>query len=96
MSVGELLKVKRENILEVASTYGAKNVRVFGSAARNEARPSSDIDFLVEFEEGRSLLDLVGLGQDLEKLLGRPVDVVEPEGVHRYIRERVLQEAVPL
>jgi predicted nucleotidyltransferase len=96
MSVGELLKVKRDEILRVAATHGARNVRVFGSAARGDAGPSSDVDFLVEFEEGRSLLDVVGLGQDLEKLLGRPVDVVEPEGVHWYIRERVLQEAVPL
>lgn len=96
MSVGELLKIKRDNILEVAATYGAKNIRVFGSAARGDAGPSSDVDFLVEFEEGRSLFDLVGLGQDLEKLLGRPVDIVEPEGVHWYIRDKVLQEAVPL
>ncbi len=96
MSVGELLKVKRDEILRVAATHGARNVRVFGSAARGDAGPSSDVDFLVELEEGRSLLDLVGLWQDLEKLLGRPVDVVEPEGVHWYIRSKVLQEAVPL
>lgn len=96
MSVGELLKVKGDEILEVAATYGAKNIRVFGSAARNQAGPSSDIDFLVEFEEGRSLLDQVGLGQDLAKLLGHPVDIVEQEGVHWYIRDKVLQEAVPL
>jgi len=96
MSVGELLKIKRNEILEVAATYGARNVRVFGSAARGDLKSTSDIDFLVEFEDGRSLFDQVGLGQDLEKLLGRPVDIVEPEAVHWYIRDRVLEEAVSL
>jgi hypothetical protein len=96
MSVAEVLKVKREEVLRVAARHGARNVRIFGSAARGEAGPSSDVDFLVELEEGRSLLDLVGLWQDLEKLLDRPVDVVEPEGLHWYIRDKVLREAVPL
>jgi hypothetical protein len=96
MSVAELLQVKREEVLRVAARHGARNVRIFGSAARGEAGPSSDVDFLVELEEGRSLLDLVGLWQDLEKLLDRPVDVVEPEGLHWYIRDKVLREAVPL
>lgn len=96
MSVTELLNAKREEVLRVATHHGARNIRVFGSAARGEAEPSSDVDFLVELEEGRSLLDLVGLWQDLEKLLERPVDVVEPEGLHWYIRDKVLREAVPL
>ena len=96
MSLGELLKVKRDEILEIAATHGAHNIRVFGSAARDDLKSTSDIDFLVEFEEGRSLLDQVGLGQDLEKLLGRPVDIVEPEAVHWFIRDRVLKEAVSL
>jgi predicted nucleotidyltransferase len=96
MSVAELLRVKREDVLRVAARHGARSVRVFGSAARGEAEPSSDVDFLVELEEGRSLLDLVGLRQDLEELLERPVDVVEPEGLHWYIRDKVLREAIPL
>ena len=96
MGVAELLNAKREDVLRVAARHGARNIRVFGSAARGEAEPSSDVDFLVELEEGRSLLDLVGLWQDLEKLLERPVDVVEPEGLHWYIRDKVLREAVPL
>jgi predicted nucleotidyltransferase len=96
MSVAELLKVKREEVLRVAARHGARSVRIFGSAARGEAGPSSDVDFLVELEEGRSLLDLVGLWQDLEKLLDRHVDIVEPEGLHWFIRDRVLKEAVPL
>ena len=96
MTTQELLQGKRAEILRLAESHGARNVRLFGSAARGEAQPESDIDFLVEMEEGRSLLDLVGLWQDLEELLGRGVDVVEPEGLHWYIRERVLKEAVPL
>jgi len=96
MSVSELLKKRRGEILQIAAQHGAKNVRIFGSAARGDSGPSSDIDFLVEMEERRSLLDLVGLWQDLEALLGRKVDVVEPEGLHWYVRDRVIKEAVPL
>jgi predicted nucleotidyltransferase len=96
MGVDELLKAKREDVLRVAAQHGARNVRIFGSAARGDAGPASDVDFLIEMEEGRSLLDLVALWQDLEELLGRKVDVVEPEGLHWYIRDRVLKEAVPL
>jgi len=88
--------MRRDEVLRIAASYGARNVRVFGSVARGEVGPKGDVDFLVEMEEGRSLLDLVGLWQDLENLLGCKVDVVEPEGLHWYIRDRVLQEAVPL
>jgi len=96
MEIGETLKEKRNDIVRIAAAYGARNVRVFGSAARGEAGPESDLDFLVEMEPGRSLLDLVALIQDLEDFLRRPVHVVELEGVHWYIRDRVLKEAVPL
>ncbi len=96
MDINELLRAKREDILRTAARHGASNVRVFGSVARGEAGPSSDIDFLVELAPDRSLLDQVALLQDLEDLLGRRVDVVEPEGLHWYIRDRVLKEAVPL
>lgn len=96
MKANELLKDRREDILRVAAQHGAQNVRVFGSATRGDAGPDSDLDFLVEFEEGQSLLDVTALWQDLEELLGREVDVVEPEGLHWYIRDRVLREALPL
>jgi predicted nucleotidyltransferase len=96
MGIDELLKEKREEILRIASKHGAHNVRIFGSVARGEASPESDVDFLIEMEEGRSLLDLGGLLMDLQDLLGCKVDVVEPEGLHWYIRDRVLKEAVPL
>jgi len=96
MTCEELLKAKREEILRICAKYGARNVRVFGSAARGEADEESDIDFLVEMEAGRSLFDLGGLQYELEQLLGRPVDVVTERGLKARIRERVLKETVPL
>ncbi len=87
---------KREEILRIAAQYGASNVRIFGSVARGEELPTSDVDLLVDFEAGRSLLDLSGLVLDLQDLLGCKVDVVTEKGLHWYIRDRVLQEAVAL
>lgn len=91
-----MLAEKREEILRVADAHGARNVRVFGSVARGDAGPDSDIDFLVEMPKGRSLLDLVGLWQDLEELLGRKVDVVTDGGISPYLKDRILTEARPL
>jgi predicted nucleotidyltransferase len=96
MAYEELLKKKREQILGIAAKYGASNVRVFGSVARGEADEASDIDFLVEMEAGRSLLDLGGLQAELEAILGRRVDVVTEKGLKARIRSRVLGEAVPV
>ena len=96
MDVQGLLKDKREEILRIAAKHGAHNVRLFGSVARGEARADSDIDFLVEFEPNRSLLDQVGLGLDLEELLGRKVDIGEPQTLHWYVKDKILAEAVPL
>ncbi len=96
MGIDELLKEKREDILRIAQKHGARKVRVFGSVARGEADQKSDIDFLVEMEPGRSLLDLGGLLIDLQELLGRKVDVVTEHGLKSRIRARVLREAVAL
>lgn len=93
-SVERTLGIQREAVLRVAAGHGARNVRVFGSAARGEARPDSDIDILVELEPGRSLLDLVALKQDLEDLLGREIDVLTEAALSPYIRDAVLKEAV--
>jgi predicted nucleotidyltransferase len=90
------LRNRREEILRVADQYGARRIRVFGSVARGEADERSDIDFLVDLESGRSLLDLGGLLMDLQDLLGRRVDVVTERGLKQRIRNRVLEEAVPL
>ena len=96
MSTDELLKEKREEILRTASKHGARNVRVFGSVARGEARPDSDVDLLVEVGPDRTPFFPGGLIADLEELLGKKVQVVTQEGLHWYIRERVLGKAVAL
>ena len=96
MTPAELVKEKREEIMRMAASHGARNVRVFGSVARGEADEGSDIDLLVEMEPGRSLFDLGGLQWDLEALLGRRVDVVTEKGLKSRIRARVFGEAVPV
>lgn len=96
MTLEELLRDKREEILRPCAKHGARSVRVFGSLARGQADEGSDVDFLVELEPGRTLLDLGGLQQELEALLGRRVDVVTVRGLKGRIRDRVLREAVPV
>ena len=96
MGIDERLKEKREDILNLASKHGAYNVRIFGSVARGEDDENSDVDFLVEMESGRSLLDLGGLLTDLQELLEHEVDVVTEKGLRPRIRERVLREAVSI
>jgi len=95
-ALGDLLREKRSEILEVAARHGAGAVRIFGSVARGKEGPTSDADFLVEFEPGRSLIDQGLLVHDLQKLLGCVVHVVEPEALHHVIRDEVVEEAVPL
>jgi predicted nucleotidyltransferase len=96
MAIDEALAQKREEILRLCAIYGARNLRVFGSVARGEGHARSDVDFLVDMEPGRSLFDRGGLQYELERLLGRTVDVVTERGLKARIRDRVLQEAVPL
>ena len=96
MSLHAELLERRDEILEIAARHGARTVRVFGSVVRGEETTGSDIDLLVEFEPGRSLLDHIALAQDLQDLLGRDVDVVTEKGLHWFIRDRVCREAVPL
>jgi predicted nucleotidyltransferase len=96
MNIDELLQEKREEILRIAARRGAYNVRVFGSVARGEAGPDSDVDFLVELDPSRSLLDLGGLLMDLQDLLECEVDVLTEAGLRDRIRQRVLSETRPL
>lgn len=91
-----LLSQKRAEILRLAAKHGAYNVRVFGSVARGEEKTESDVDFLVDLEPGRSLLDLGGLLMDLQDLLGRNVEVMTEDGLHWYIRDQIIREAVPV
>lgn len=96
MSIRQLLQSKRNQILLIAARHGARKVRVFGSVARGTDRRGSDIDFLVEMEEGRSLLDHAALVLDLERLLKRSVDVASERGLRRLVRKDALNEAVVL
>lgn len=86
-------KKHAEEIRRIARKHGALRVRVFGSFATGSASSSSDVDFLVQLEPGRDLLDLVALKQDLEALLGRSVDVAEEDALSPYMRDKILQEA---
>ena len=96
MSILELLRQQRSEILKLASQHGARNVRIFGSAARGEAETDSDIDFLVELEPDRTLFDLGALLMDLQDLLGRKIDVVTDDSIYWLLRRKILKEAVPL
>jgi len=96
VSPAEILQEKRSEILELARRHGARNVRVFGSFARGEAGPESDVDLLVDLDPGRNLFDMGALLMDLQDLLARPVDLVTEQGLHPVIRERVLKDARPL
>ena len=87
---------KRDQILRLAKQHGARSIRVFGSVARGEASEKSDLDLLVDWEPGRSLLDHVALVQDLEELLGTKVHVGTQDSLHWYARDRILREAIPL
>ena len=91
----ELLRNKND-IRKIGKEHGARNVRLFGSFAKGAASESSDVDILVELKEGRTLLDLVAIKQDLEDLLGRPVHVVTASSLGPYFRDDILKEAVPL
>jgi predicted nucleotidyltransferase len=87
------LQQKRDDILRIAAQYGARNLRVFGSVARGDDHAHSDIDLLVDMDPDRSLLDVVGLGQDLEELLDRKDDVLTGASLHPALRNRILAES---
>lgn len=96
MSTFDDVMINKDKIIQIAAYRGASHIRIFGSVARGEEKPQSDLDLLVEFEPGRSLVDHVGLIQDLQDYLGYDVDVVTEKGLNRQIREKIMQEAVPL
>lgn len=96
MDPRERLLARREEMLRLAAAHGARRVLLFGSLARGEGREGSDVDLLVEMEEGRTLLDLGGLQQALEELLGLPVDLVTERSLPPRVRRQVLAEAIPL
>lgn len=94
MTRNQAIKVLRENFDRIRTEYPVKSLSIFGSTARDEAGPDSDVDVLVEFTEIVSLFELAGLKLDLEELLGCRVDVVTANGLRRNHREEILKEAV--
>ena len=98
MGIAEVIGDKRDAVIKLVANYGASNVRVFGSVARGEATPESDIDLLITVQDGVSMFDLVGLWLDLQDLLGRNVSLVTDDPLPRHERfmRRILNEAIPI
>lgn len=96
MLADEAVRTRRDDILRIARKHGVSRVRVFGSVARGDARPDSDIDLLIDVDGPTPAWFPGGLVADLEALLGRRVDVLEADALREDLRERVLAEAVPL
>ena len=96
MNINEIIKKHRNEILKISTRYGAKEIKIFGSVLRGEAKRNSDVDLLVELESGRSLLDIIAIKQDLEDLLGCKVDIVTEAALSPYIKDEVLDQAVRL
>jgi predicted nucleotidyltransferase len=96
MTLDEIRSRYRNQIINAAEKRGARNVRIFGSVARGDQRHDSDVDFVVDFEPGRSLLDLTGLWLDLESVLGCKVDVVSSRGLRPRVASEVARDAVSL
>lgn len=96
MNTLETLRARKAEIERLARIHGARNIRVFGSVARSEDTSDSDIDFLIDMEESRSLLDLVCFKQELEAMLNRSADVLTERGISPYLRKRILAEAIAL
>jgi predicted nucleotidyltransferase len=96
LTVADTIREKREVIVRIAASHGATEVRLIGSVARGEARPDSDVDLLVPWSEGASLLDQAALMLELESLLGRKVDIASHGWVKPSIRESVYRDAIAL
>ena len=96
MKLGRTLEKRKDEILRISSQHGARNVRIFGSRAREGSSETSDLDLLVEMKPNSSLLDLIAIKQDLEDLLGCKVDVVTESSLSPYIKDEILKEAVRL
>ena len=96
MNINDILKSKHDEILQIAEKHGAYNIRIFGSVARGDAVPESDVDFLVDVNPEHSPFFPGGFMADLEDLLGMKIEVLTENALHWYIRDKVLKEAVPL
>lgn len=96
MSIKEMIDARREDILRIAAEHGARDIRLFGSVARGEAGPESDVDFLVRLQPGTTLLRHAALVRELTNLLGREVQVVSERALRPRVRDRVMREAIPI
>jgi predicted nucleotidyltransferase len=96
MTTTELLRFRRDRILELAAEHGAHNVRVLGAVAPGDEQPDDDIDLLVEMECGRNVRDAIELGQELEKLLERKVNILIDGDLSPYVEHCIHADAVPL
>ena len=94
--IRQRLEALKPQVLEVARRYGASNLRIYGSIATGQEHPASDLDLLVDLPKGQSLLGLISLRQELEDLLGCPVDLTEAENLHQLIRTQILEQALAL
>ena len=95
-TVGQVVRAKREDILRLAAKHGATQVRLIGSVARGDDRPDSDVDFLLTWAEGTSLLDQAALAIEMEDLLGRKVEIASDGWLKPSVRESVYRDAIPL
>jgi predicted nucleotidyltransferase len=96
MRPSEILERNRDLVREAIGRYPVRNPRVFGSVLHGTDRDGSDIDILVDAPLGTTLIDLIGLEQELEQKLGVPVQVMTPGSLHRFFRDKVLAEAQPV
>jgi uncharacterized protein len=87
------IEMRRQDILRILSQHGATSAKVFGSVARGDSGPESDLDLLVQLKPGYSLLDLIAIKQELEDLLACKVDIVTEAALSPYMRDQILQEA---
>jgi hypothetical protein len=95
-TISSKIQANKQKILDISKKYGASNIRIFGSYARGEETPDSDLDLLVDMEDGTTLFDRIGLMQELEDLLGVKIDIAKPDNLHDLIRDPVIDEAVKL
>src|ERR1700690_411628 len=96
LTIAEHIRERHAEILRIAARHAATRVRLIGSVARGEARPDSDVDLLVTWAEGTSLLDHAALALELENLLGRKIDIASDGWVKPAIRKSVYRDAIPL
>ncbi len=90
------IRAKKPELETLAAQYGISNIRVFGSVVRGDATENSDIDLLVDVSQDAGLLDFAAFHYEANQLFARPLDIVAEENIHRLLRDRICNEAIPL